>query len=47
MGRWLGVADGRADGAGATEAGSVAPGAGAVAALLAAGAAVPVTGVGA
>jgi hypothetical protein len=46
-GRWVCVADGLADGVGETGAGSVVTGAGALAALLAAGVAIPATEVGA
>jgi hypothetical protein len=45
-GRWVGVADGLADGNGKAGAGSVVTGAEAVAVVLAAGVAVPVVGVG-
>jgi hypothetical protein len=47
VGRWVCVADGLADGVGETGAGSVVTGAEALAALPAAGLAIPVTGVGA
>ncbi|MGH3250197.1 MAG: hypothetical protein ACRDOI_28905 [Trebonia sp.] len=46
-GRWVRVADGLADGVGETGAGSVAMGAGVLAALLTAGVAIPATGAGA
>lgn len=46
-GRWVCVADGLADGVGETGVGSVVTEAEPLAVLLAAGAAIPVTGVGA